>query len=122
MQSNLTMSAEVKRQLLAGAPDLRLLLAITSLLSKQSIDILDFGNIPPGADGTIPLRYADLAESDQAAHLTGSAYVRALRADLDSMPSMPPSHHGSCRETVDGQAALRIEFAAPSPLGLLGPQ
>ena len=94
--SNLTMPAEVKRQLLAGAPDSRLLLAISSLLSKQPIDILDFGNIPPGADGTIPLRYADLAETDQAAHLTGSAYVRALRADLDSMPAItvPPQ---SCR-------------------------
>ncbi len=85
------MSAEVKRQLLAGAPDSRLLLAITSLLPRQPIDILDFGNYPPAADGTIPLRYADLAESDQAAHLTGSAYVRALRADLDSMPTVLPS-------------------------------
>ena len=119
--SNVTMPAEVNRQLLAGAPDSRLLLAISSLLSKQSIDILDFGNIPPAADDPIPLRYADLAESDQAAHLSGSLYVRALRADLDSMPARnrPTT---VVPVTVDHQAALRIEFAAPSQLGLLGPQ
>jgi hypothetical protein len=116
----ITEPAKVKQQLLAGAPDSRLLLAITSLVT-QPIDILDFGNIGPATDDTIPLRYADLAESDQAAHLTGSAYVRALRADLDSMPTMnrPTT---VVPVTVDHQAALRIEFAAPSPLGLLGPQ
>ena len=69
MQRDITMAAEAKRQLLAGAPDSRLLVAIATLASKKPIDILDFGNVPPGADPTIPLRYADLAESDQAAHL-----------------------------------------------------
>jgi hypothetical protein len=115
----LTMAAGVKGQLLAGAPDSRLLVALTTLVSMKPIDILDFGNVPPVTDNTIPLRYADLAESDQAAHVTGSAYVRALRADLDSMP---PSYRPTTviPETVNGQAALRIEFSAPSPLGLFG--
>jgi hypothetical protein len=117
----ITESPKVKRQLLAGAPDSRLLLAITFLVPSESIDILDFGNFGPATDGTIPLRYMDLAVSDPAAHLTGSAYVQGLRAALGSMPSMyRPT--GVVPETVNGQAALRVEFTAPSPLGQLGPQ
>jgi hypothetical protein len=118
--ANLTMSAEAKRQLLAGAPDLRLLVAMTNLVPKQSIDILDFGNYPPAADSTIPLRYADLAENDQAAHATGSGYVRALRAVLDSIGFTPARPTRTVTVTVDGQAALRVEFTAPSPLALFG--
>jgi hypothetical protein len=115
----ITMSPEAERQLLEGAPDSRLLLAIAYLAAKEPIDILDFGNVPPVTDNTIPLRYADLAESDQAAQLTGSAYVRALRVGLDSSGSVPNRFQTA---TAEGQAALRVEFTAPSVLGLLGPQ
>jgi len=114
------MPAEVKQQLLAGAPDARLLVAITSLVSRQPIDILDFGNIGPPTDNTIPLRYADLADSDQAAHLASSAYVRALRAALADLGSTPYRPAAIVRVTVGGQAALRIEFDAPSPLAVFG--
>jgi hypothetical protein len=121
--ANFTMSAEGRQQLLAGAPDLRLLVALTNLVSREPIDILDFGNYPPAADSTIPLRYADLAENDQAAqaaHLTGSGYARALRAVLDSIGFTPARPTRTVTVTVDGQAALRVEFAAPSPLTLFG--
>ena len=118
--TEITVSAEARRQLLAGQPDSRLLLAIAHLTSKQAIDIVDFGNVAPDGDPSIPLRYADLAESDQAAHLGRSAYLRALRAGLASSEYRPTTI-GSV-QLPSGQSVLRIEFAAPSPPGLLGPQ
>jgi hypothetical protein len=118
--SGITVSAEAKQQLVAGQPDSRLLLAITSLASRQSVDILDFGNIGSGVDPAIPLRFADLAESDPAARTAGPAYVRALRASLDAIS---PRFHPTTIVTVllSGQAVLRIEFTALSPLNLLTP-
>lgn len=118
--SAITLSATAKQQMLAGQPDARLLLAIAAAASRQPVDILDFGNIGPGSDQTIPLRFADLAESDQAAHMASSAYLRALRANLGATGYRPVR-----MVTVvlpSGYEALRIEFAAPSPLSLLGPQ
>ena len=49
-----------------------------------------------------------------------SAYLRALRAGLASSEYRPTTI-GSV-QLPSGQSVLRIEFAAPSPPGLLGPQ
>jgi predicted pyridoxine 5'-phosphate oxidase superfamily flavin-nucleotide-binding protein len=118
--SGITTSAEAKKQLEAGQPDSRLLLAIAALASSEPVDILGFGIIGPEADPAIPLRFADLAESDPAARTASPAYVRALRAVLGAVSAQ-------FRPTVvtvnlpDGQRVLRIEVTAPSPLTLLGP-
>lgn len=112
-------SASARNQLTAGQVDSRLLLTIADLAADQPIDILDFGNIAPGEDPDIPFRYADLAEYDQAARPGGSAYVRSMIAELgaESTQLRPAS-----TQTVvlpSGQKVLRVEFTAPSPLGLL---
>jgi hypothetical protein len=114
-------SPTARNQLMAGQVDSRLLLAIADLAADQPIDIVDFGNIAPGEDPDIPFRYADLAENDQAARPGGSPYVRSMIADLGTVSTQlrPAS-----TETVvlpGGQKVLRVEFTAPSPLGLLGP-
>jgi hypothetical protein len=116
----ITLSADAKQQLLAGQPDSRLLLAIASLASSQRVDILDFGNIGPGADPGIPLRFADLAQRDPASRLSSSAYVRALRADLGATEFRPTRIVTVILRS--GRAVLRIEFTAPSSLTLLAPQ
>jgi len=116
----ITVSAEARKQLLAGLPDARLLVAIASLASSEQVDILGFGNIGPGADPALPLRFADLAESDPAAGKAGPGYVRALRAVLGAVsaqfrPAIAAVHPSG------GQPVLRIEFTAPTPLTLLVP-
>jgi hypothetical protein len=119
--SGITTSAKAEQQLMAGEVDSRLLLAIASLASRHPIDILDFGNFGAGADPAIPLRFADLAGSDQAARAASPAYLRALRASLGAIstrfrPTSIVNVHLS-----SGQVILRIEFTAPTPFGLLGP-
>jgi lipopolysaccharide exporter len=117
----ISVSTIAEKQLISGQVDSRLLLAIADLAAYRPIDIVQFGNIGPGAGANIPLRFADLAENDQAAHMDSSAYVRSMLAHLEALdvPFRPAS-----AETVvlpGGQTVLRIEFSAPSPLGLLGP-
>jgi hypothetical protein len=118
--NNVTLSAAARTQLTAGQPDSRLLLAIEAVATSEPIDIVQFGNTGPGADAGIPLCSADLAENGQPAHMSTSAYVRSLRTYLDKVPALvrPASIE---TVVVSGQAVLRIEFTAPSPLGLLGP-
>ena len=120
--SGITVSAEAKKQLVAGQPDSRLLLAIASLASRQPVDILDFGNVGPGADPAIPLRFMDLAESDPAARTAGPAYLRALRASLGAVSTLLRPTSIVTVVLPSGQPVLRIEFTAPTPLTLLAPQ
>ncbi len=116
--ASITVSAEAKKQLEAGLPDARLLLAITSLATTEHVDILGFGNIGPGADPTVPLRFADLAESDQGAGRPSPAYVRALRAVLGAISG--PLHPTVAMAVLPGgQHVLRIEYTAPTPLNVL---
>lgn len=117
----ITLSPTARKQLIAGEADSRLLLAIAALAAKLPIDIVQFGNTAPGADADMPLRYADLAQNDQAAHLAASAYLRSMRADLGLVQA--EYRPGSIAAVVlpGGQTVLRIECTGPSPLGLLGP-
>ena len=118
-------AAIARRELAAGEVDGRLLIAIAQMAATHPMFIVDFGVPAPGADQGIPLRQADLAEDAHAHHRAGHAvsagYVR-------SMVSFLHGQHGQFRparvQTVylaDGAAVLRIQFTAPSPLGLLGP-
>lgn len=113
-----TASAAAAGQLAGGLVDSRLLRALAALARRQPIAIVGFGNIAPGASAGIPLRYADLAENDQAASLSGGAYVKSVRAGLDAastafhlMPvtTMAPRH---------GPSVLRVQVTAPTPPGL----
>ena len=78
-----------------------------------------FGSLGPGASPGVPLRFADLAESFPAAHMDAAAYMRAAWAVLNGAdPRIRPARAVS--GTVQGQAVLRVEFTAPSPLGKSG--
>jgi hypothetical protein len=117
--------ALARRELTAGQIDGRLLLAIAQMAATHPMFIVDFGRPAPGAGPDMPLRQADLAEDAHAHrhadHVVSAGYVR-------SMVSFLHAQHGQFRaarvQTVrlpDGAAVLRVEFTAPSPLGLLGP-
>jgi hypothetical protein len=115
--SQLSIPVHAENQLAAGQVDARLLLALADLAGHQPVVIMRFGNDGPGASADVPLRFVDLAENVQAAHLGRAAYVNAVRAFLGqvSLQYRPASMR---TVLVDGQAVLRVTVTAPSPLGV----
>jgi hypothetical protein len=115
--SQLSIPVHAENQLAVGRVDARLLLALADLAGHQPVVIVRFGNDGPGASADVPLRFVDLAENVQAAHLSRAAYVNAVRAFLGqvSLQYRPASMR---TVLVDGQAVLRVTVTAPSPFGV----
>jgi hypothetical protein len=114
-------AAAARAQLTAGLVDLRLLSALTALSRHLPVSLVDFGNIGPGASAGVPLRFADLSQTSQAAGLTQAAYLRSVRSYLDELTTTFRPLRTVTVVLPDGQAVLRVEFTAPSPLGVLPP-
>jgi hypothetical protein len=94
-------------QLRASEVDTRLLATLAALASQYAFRVTAFGAAAPGA----PVLF-------RAVTITGigrglSAALAMIRAQN---PPFLPAH-----SAVTGQTGLSIEFAAPSPLGLLSP-
>jgi hypothetical protein len=117
--SRITVTTLARQQLKVGQVDLRLLTAIAFLSAQQPVSIVGFGSLAPGADPQVPLRYADLAENDPAGHLTSAGYVQALLAVIHGLRAPYVPNSVASMRLPGGQLVLRIEFPAPSPLGLL---
>lgn len=117
--SQIVASATARAQMEAGAVDVRLLVAITQIADQHPIHIIDFGNEATGSSLGMPLRYGDL--SVPAARSAVPAYVAAVDSALNGPPlpgGRPLRPH--IVKLPSGLLALRIEFPAPSPLGLFG--
>ena len=104
----ITVQTSARSQLTGGLVDLRLMSALTALSRHQPVSVVDFGNVGTGASPGVPLRFADLSATGQAA-----ATVRSVLSGLDTtfrpvrtVPVVLP----------DGRSVLRVEFTAPSPL------
>jgi len=94
-------------QLRAGEVDSRLLATLAALAAQYSFRVTGFGDAAPGA----PALFRQVAITGIGPGLPAAlAMVRAQN------PPYLPAH-----ATVVGQTGLSIEFAAPSPLGLLSP-
>ena len=107
-------------QLTGGLVDSRLLRALRALAVRELVSVVQFGNAGPGASADIPLRFADLAEDGQATGPSGAAYVRAVRAYLSGVSAAFRPASMTTVVLADGQAVLRVGFAAPSPLTVPG--
>jgi hypothetical protein len=109
--SRVVASATARRQMLDGDVTSQLLIVITNLASLHTVSILSFGGSAPGASPGIPLRSAELAE-------TGTAAVQQM---LTFLHVQRPPYLPALIETIRlaGKPVLLIEFAAPTPLGLL---
>jgi hypothetical protein len=116
----ITTSATARRQLAGGQVDSRLLVIIAGLAAQQPFTIVTFGDRAPGASPGIPLRSADLAETGSTAGPNGVTWVRSMITFLRAQRDPYLAAHIQTMRLAGGQNILRIEFAAPSPLGLLG--
>ena len=97
--------------------DSRLLVMLAVLASQRSWRVIAFGDASPGVPlAEAPFRQVIITDAggrDAAAGLAAAlALLRAQRAPYQ------PAQVTTVR-LADGQAGLRIDFAAPSPLGLL---
>jgi hypothetical protein len=101
-------------QLRAGQVDTRLLATLAALASQYSSRVAAFGDASPGVQ--VLFREATITPSGGgAAELAG-----AINLVNEQDPPFLPTHVTTSRLAA-GRAGLSIEFAAPSPLGLLTP-
>ena len=114
-------SAAARPALAAGQVDSRLLTVFAALATLHAVAVADFP-APPAAAGTsavVPLRAADIAPAGPGTRRrpnTMSSLARFLRNQL--APYRPA--HITVVRLASGRPVLRVEFGAPSPLGLLG--
>jgi hypothetical protein len=100
-------------QLQAAQVDSRLLIMLAMLASQHPWRVVAFGGASPGvAVAQAPFRQVTITGPDAGDLAASLAMVRAQRAPYQPVRAAVVRLPG-------GQTALRIDFAAPSPLGLL---
>ena len=100
-------------QLQAGQVDARLLIMLAMLASQHPWRVTGFAGASPGVPlADAPLREVTITGPDAADLAASLAMVRAQRAPYQ--PALAAIVH-----LPGGLTALRIDFAAPGPLGLL---
>ena len=114
--SNITLSATARAQLLSGEIDPRLPLLIVAMAAGHPLRVVDFVNRSPGGGPASLLRWVDLATAVRAAHLRRAAFVRSMRAFIDVQRAQYRPAWAQQVTLPDGQTVLRIGYGAPSPL------
>ena len=102
-------TAQDAAQLRAGEVDARLLATLAALSSQYSFSVTAFGDASPG----VAVLYREVTITAAGKDLT--AALALLKAQV---PPFLPAQAG-IMHLATGPAALSIEYAAPSPLGLL---
>ncbi len=117
--NRITVSDTARGQLSVGQVDSRLLITIAGMAALHPVYIVAFGDSGPGAGPGSPLRSVDLSQG--ASRGESPANVRSLVAFLRAQNA--PYHPARTEQVrlAGGLTVLRVEFAAPSPLGLLNP-
>jgi len=114
--SRVSAAPVARRQLAAGQVDSRLLITIATLSGQGPVSILAFGDSGHGASPGVPLRLAELATP----HGAKSGYLQSVVTLLRAQQEPYLANGVTLVRLADGQQVVRVEFAAPSPLGLLG--
>jgi hypothetical protein len=105
-----------RQELLTGQVDSRLLITLAALSVSSPVDVVAFGDSAPGATAGLPLRAMEISPAGgPASSPAGLQRIRSLV--LAQHAVFLPAHVSLVR--LAGGGALRIEFGAPSPLGLL---
>ena len=111
-------------QLQAGEVDTRLLIMLAMLASQHPWQVVAFGGGSPGVPLTqAPFRQVTITGPDAGGLAASLALVRAQRAPYQpaqaAIVRLPGGPAAPRSQLAQGQLALRIDFAAPSPPGLL---
>jgi hypothetical protein len=106
-----------RAQLVHGQVDARLLVVLANLAALQPVSVVGFGPATPGASPGVPLRIADLAVPRGNGPGSAQSMISILR---EQTGLYVPADIQTLR-LGHGRSVLRVQFSAPSPLGLLGP-
>jgi predicted Ser/Thr protein kinase len=114
--SNITLSATARAQLLGGEVDPRLPALIVLMAAGHPLRIVEFLSQSPGGGPASLLRWADFATAAPAAHLAPPAYVSWMRGFIGAQRAEYRPAWSQQVTLPNGQAVLRIGYGAPSPL------
>jgi hypothetical protein len=117
--SKIVVASTARRQLTAGMVDSRLLATISTAAHRgNALRIVSFGAAAPGASSGVPVRSAVIASIASGLKANTAVLGKLRRFWLGQQaPYLPASTQ--IVPGASGQSALRIQFAAPSQLGLL---
>jgi hypothetical protein len=105
------------QELRTGMVDSRVLITLAALAASHPVNVVAFGDAAPGAGAGVPLREMEISGARGPAQ--GTAELRRMRSFVLAQRAVFLPAHVTLVRLADGAAALRIEFGAPSPLGLL---
>ena len=100
-------------QLRAGVVDSRLLATLASLSTQFTLRVTAFGDSAPGG----PQFFREVTVASDGRNAAATLAAALAMASAQGSPYQPA--HAAIVRPGTGQAALTIEFASPSPLGLL---
>ena len=119
LDSQVTQSAAVGRELRAGQVDARLLLTLGEVASQWKISIVAFGDRGPGASRGISLRSADLALSGGRLGSKLAGLVQMMSGFVHGLGDYFADARIRMVRLPSGQEVVRIAFTAPGRFGLL---
>ena len=112
--SRIAVAPGARAALSEGDVDPRLLMLLAALAVQQPVRVGAFGDPSPGASQAVPLRSAQIAPLRP-----GTQAESRLRAMLSFFEAQQQQFL-PLRASLAGTSALTVEYAAPSPLGLIG--
>jgi hypothetical protein len=118
--SKIVVAPPARRQLASGMVDSRLLMTISTAAHQgHRLRVVSFGAAAPGASPGVPVRSAVIAGAASGPGARTAVLDKLRRFWLGQRaPFLPASTQ--IVPAASGQSALRIQFAAPSLLKLLG--
>jgi len=106
-----------RQELLTGNVDSRLLITLAALAASHPVNVVAFGDAAPGASAGVPIR--EMEVSGVRGPAQSAVELRRMRSFVLAQRAVFLPAHVGLVGLAGGAAALRIEFGAPSPLGLL---
>ncbi len=107
------------QEIAVGNLDSRLLSILAALTAQvHKVTIAAVGDSGPGAGPGVPLRVVDINGLVPPGHPNQDGYLKAVLAFLKAQ--QPPFLPSVTVLRQPGRTLIQIEYAAPSPLGLLG--
>jgi hypothetical protein len=95
------------------------IVSMMGLAAQRPLSVVTFGDRGPGASRGMPLRSVELAVPPPGTATTGRPAGQWIFLYLRGQRAYRPAHIQRVR-LANGEHVIRIEYAAPSPLGLLG--